>query len=86
MRRDLVKSTVSGGSNNSGIKKIREEEDVALTSKGHHEQHRMKKDISKIKCFICAELGHYNTQCPLRKKDKEEKKDQCYMSICLHDT
>ena len=48
---------------------------MALTSKGQQEQRRRKKDISKVKCFRCGELGHYNTQCPPKKKDKEEKQD-----------
>ena len=54
---------------------MKEEENVALASNGQREQRR-RKDISKVKCFRCGELGHYNTQSPLRKKDKEEKHDQ----------
>ena len=34
-----------------------------------------KKDVSKIKCFRCGEFGHYATQSPLKKKDKDEKHD-----------
>ena len=75
MRPDLVKSTISGTSNNSGMKQVKEEENVALASKGQEEQRRRKKDIFKVKCFRCGELGHYSTQCPLKKKD-EEKQDQ----------
>jgi len=40
---------------------MKEEEGVALTSKGQQEQCRRKKDVSKIKCFRCGEMGHYNT-------------------------
>ena len=36
MRRDLVKATISG-SNTSGTKAVKEEEDVALALKGQHE-------------------------------------------------
>ena len=57
----MVVATVVG-------KQVKEEEDVALASKGQREQHRRKKDISKVKCFRCGELGHYSTQCTLKKK------------------
>ena len=58
------------GSNNKGIKIKKEEEvDVALASEG--KQEKRKKDLSKVKCFHCGELGHYVTQCS-RKKSKGE--------------
>ena len=69
MRRDLVKATINGSSS-SWKKEVKEEEDVALASKEQQEQCRIKRNISKIKCFRCGELGHYNTQCPLGKKEK----------------
>lgn len=34
-----------------------------------------KKDVSKIKCFRHGEMGYYAMQCPLKKKDKDEKHD-----------
>lgn len=64
---------------------VKEEDNVAITSKGpsegQGEQRKKKKDLSKVKCFRCDELDHYSTQCPLRKKDKEEKQDQQAASI-----
>ena len=32
---------------------------------------------------MCGEIFHYNTQCPLRKKDKEEEEDQQVASTAI---
>ena len=72
LRRDLLKIHLEDGSSGSKVKK-EEEDNTALASKGQQKQ--KKKDLSKIKFFRCGEMGHYATQCPLKKKDKEEKED-----------
>lgn len=63
LRRDLVKVKLDESSSGS---KPKEEKNVAFALKGQQEQQRRKKDISKIKCFMCGEMGQYTTQCPLR--------------------
>ena len=74
LRKDLVKCKLDGGSG-SGSKVKQEEEDARLASKGQQERQRHKKDVSKIKCLKCGELGHYASQCPLKQKDKDDKHD-----------
>lgn len=78
MRQALLKSSISSSSS-SGSKSVKEEENVALASNGLSQgqgEQRKKKDLSKAKCFRCGEFGHYSTECPLKKKDKQEKQDQ----------
>ena len=75
MRRDLVKCKLDSSNSSSQTKRKEEDENAALASKGQQEQRKKKKDISKIKCFRCGELGQYTTQCPLKKKDKDKKHD-----------
>ena len=61
------------GSSGKGSQIKKEEEDVALASAGQKGK-RKKKDISKVKCFHCAKLSHYTSQCP-KKKNKGEAFD-----------
>ena len=73
LRQEEIRRQSKTGSSSKGIKVKQEEEDVALASEGKQEK-RKKKDLSKIKCFHCGELGHYAIQCP-RKKSKGESSE-----------
>lgn len=48
--------------------------------KGSHSETRGEEEeeevLVKIKCFRCGERGHYSTQYPLKKKEKDEKQDE----------
>ena len=51
--------------------------------KGNQRNDKLKKDLSKIKCFKCEKFGHYKSNCPENTKQvnctnftkKEEKYD-----------
>ena len=50
-----------------------DEEALALTRKSKGKEKRKKGgkknlDMSKVKCFICHKQGHFDSQCPDRKK------------------
>ena len=66
-----MKATISGSSNSGEISEGRGGHGPCV--KGAARVVQKKEDILKIKCFRCGEMGHYNTQCPLKKKDKEGK-------------
>jgi len=56
VRRDLVKVNVNDSSGSAT--KMEEEENTVLASKGQQKLKR-KKEISKVKCFSCGEMGQY---------------------------
>lgn len=47
------------------------DDDVALAAQMKGKQ---KKDLSKVKCFNCGEMGHFSSRCPMKKGDDEKKK------------
>jgi len=71
LHQEEIKRLTKAGSSDKGVKINEEEEEhVSLASEGKQEKRR-EKDLSKVKCFHCGELGHYASQYP-RKKSKGE--------------
>ena len=54
------------------------DEDVALAAqmKG-----KPKKDLSKVKCFNCGEMGHFSSRCPMKKGDDEKRKGRQVIGV-----
>ena len=73
LRQEEIRRQSKTGNSSKGIKVKQDEENVALTSEGKQEK-RKKKNMSKIKCFHCGEMGHYATQFP-RKRSKGESSE-----------
>jgi len=57
------------GSSSKGVRIKKEKEEDAALASARKQEKRKKKDLSKVKCFHCGELGHYANQCS-RKKSK----------------
>ena len=35
---------------------------------------KLKKDLSKVKCFNFGDMGHFYSRCPMNKGDDEKRK------------
>ena len=44
--------------------------------KSDEESKKREKDLSKIKCYACGEMGHYANKCPSRQTDSNENEEQ----------
>ena len=67
IKRITKKQSNSGRSGLARVKK-EEEVDAALESR-EKKQGKKKKDLSKVWCFNCGDLGHFTNNCPM-KNDK----------------
>ena len=65
LRQEEIRRITKREFSSEGVKiKKEEEEDEALESKGQRQQGKKKKDLSKVWCFKCGELGHFTNSCP----------------------
>jgi hypothetical protein len=60
------------GSHSSGQKEDRAEENVSLAAKSK-KKGNFGRDLSKVRCYCCNQLGHLASQCPEKKKKRKEQ-------------
>jgi hypothetical protein len=71
---DFTQEEIRMGSQNSGQKEDRVDEDVALEVKGKGKKKgSFGKDLSKVRCYCCNQLGHLASQCLEKKKKRKEQ-------------
>ena len=67
---DFTQEETREGSQSSGQKTDRVDENVALASKSKKKEN-FRRDLSRVRCYCCNQLGHLASQCPERKKKKK---------------
>jgi hypothetical protein len=74
------KANKKGGDNNLALfgqtKKGRRKGLNKGKGKNEESTSQPRKDLSKIKCFICHKHGHYESQCPNKKKGKGKQQQK----------
>jgi hypothetical protein len=71
---DFTQEEIRMGSQSSGQKEDKDDENVALTTKGKGKKKgNSGRDLSKVRCYCCNQLGHLASQCPERKKKRKEQ-------------
>jgi hypothetical protein len=71
---DFMQKEIRMGSQSSGQKEDRDDGDVFLASKGKGKKKgSYGKDLSKVRCYCCNQLGHLASQCPEKKKKRKEQ-------------
>jgi hypothetical protein len=72
---DFTQEEIREGSQSSGQKGDGvDEENVALVAKGKGKKKgNSGRDLSKVRCYCCNQLGHLASQCPEKKKKRKEQ-------------
>jgi hypothetical protein len=58
------------GSHSNGQKEDRAEDNVVLAAKSK-KKGNSGRDLSKVRCYCCNQLGHLASQCPEKRKEQE---------------
>ena len=81
---DFTQEEIWEGSQRSGKKKDGLDENVALATKSKKKR-CSGRDLSKLRCYFCNQLGHLASHCPERKKKKEPEGLETVATTAMED-
>jgi hypothetical protein len=71
---DFSQEDTQEGYHRSGKKEDRDEENVSLAAKSK-KKGNSGRDLSKVTCYYCNQLGNVASQCPKRKNKSKEQEE-----------
>jgi hypothetical protein len=81
---DFTQEEIRERSQSSEQKTDGVDENVALTARSK-KKGSFRRDLSKVRCYCCNQLGHLATHCPERKKKKEPEGPETTATIAMED-
>ena len=81
---DFTQEEIRERSQSSDQKTDRADENVALVAKSK-KKGSSERDLSKVRCYCCNQLGHLTSHCPKRKKKMKSEEPETAATTTMED-